>query len=261
MMTRTIQPGQKEGSIAGRLAVDFKGGALRRSLLPLGCRVTSLSNWTAPHDMTSRAPIRLCLGAALAVLLATAPACGQRNLIPEPRPARPNTHVVTHIAQNAPPEREEHLERWMQSHSRMSLAEQQRALQNEPGFRDLPPQVQQNRLNTLARLYNMNPQQRSRILDRTEALERLAPVQRQQWRDAVQRLNMLPPPRKHMLAGAIIELRELPPEEREMVLTSPTYVAQFSPEERQTLRTLLLAEPYPALRPPSRPAYPPPPVP
>jgi hypothetical protein len=212
--------------------------------------------------MTSHAPIRLCLGAALALLLAATPACGQRNLVPDPKPARADTRVVTHIAQNAPPEREEHLERWMQSHSRMSLAEQQRALQNEPGFRDLPSQVQQNRLNTLARLYNMNPQQRSRILDRTEALERLAPVQRQQWRDAVQRLNMLPPPRKHMMADAIIELRELPQEEREMVLNSPTYRAQYTPDERQTLRTLLMAEPYPALRTPRpAPGYPPPPMP
>jgi hypothetical protein len=149
----------------------------------------------------------------------------------------------------------------MQNHSSLSLAEQQRELQNQPGFRELPPQTQRNQLNTLARLYYMNPQQRSRILDRTEALERLAPPQRQQWRDAVQRLNMLPPPRKHMMAGAIIELRELPPEQREEVLESPAYRAQFGTDERQTLRTLLMAEPYPAVRTFTRPPYPPPPVP
>jgi len=263
-MTCTIQPGQKEGPIAGRLAVDFKGDPLQSSIRSLGCRAVLPSQAAASHRMTAHASIRLCLGAALALLLAAAPALAQTRLVPEPgsRPVRPaESDEAPRIAQNGrPPQSEEHLQRWMQSHSNMSLAEQQRALQNLPGFRELPPQVQQNRLNTLARLYYMNPQQRSRILNRTEALERLAPAQREQWREAVQRLNMLPPPRKHMLAGAIIELRELPPEQRQMALNSPSYLAQYTPEERQTLRTLLMAEPYPAVRTPRR-AYPPPPMP
>lgn len=203
--------------------------------------------------MRQYGPIRRGLGAA-ALLLATVSAWGQRNAPPPPAEARPG-RAMERPAQNAAPPREEHLQRWMQSHSGMSLAEQQRALQNETGFRELPPRVQQDRLNTLARLYNMNPQQRNRILDRTEALERMAPAQRQQWRDAVQRLNTLPQPRKRMIAGAILELREMPPEQREAALNSPTYSAQFSPEERQTLRTLLMAEPYPQARSP-QPPYP-----
>lgn len=255
-MTRNFQPGKK-GSISGRPAVDFKGGVLQPSHPPPGCRELSPSDSAEPYKMNRHAPIRLCVAAGFALLLAALPGLAQprKQLPPEPRQQHPDNR------QNQPQsQREEHLERWMQSHAAMSLTDQQHALQNEPGFRELPPQVQQNRLNTLARLYNMNPQQRSRILDRTEALERLAPMQRQQWRDAVQHLNMLPQPRKHMLAGAIIELRELPPEQREAAINSPAYAGQFTPDERQTLRTLMMAEPYPALRTP-RPAYPPPPVP
>jgi len=260
-MTPSIQPGQKEGSVPGGLAVDFRSGVREPSNSSPGSRDLPPSHPTEPHKVSQHVPIRLCLGAAFALLLAGVPLMAQTRLapVPEARPPR-QQRPEPQFAQNPQAEREDHLERWMQNHSHMSLAEQQRALQNEPGFRALPPQVQQNRLNTLARLYYMNPQQRNRILNRTEALERLAPAQREQWRQAVQRLNMLPPPRKHMLAGAIIELRELPPEQRDMVLTSPAYVAQYSPYERDTLRTLLMAEPYPALRTP-RPAYPPPPVP
>lgn len=257
-MTRSIQPGEKQGSATGRLAVDFNGDALRASA-PSGRRNLSPSAFIETHHMIVQAPIRLCLGAAFALLVAVLPAVSQTRLAPVPnsRPTRPEPR----LAQNPPqPRQEEHLQRWMESHSSMSLVEQQRALENEPGFRELPPQIQQNRLNTLARLYNMNPGRRTRILDRAEALERLAPAERQQWRDAVQRLNMLPPPRKHLLASAIIELRELPPERRESVLASSAYQAQFSPYERQTLRTLLMAEPYPALRAP-RPVYPAPPLP
>jgi hypothetical protein len=219
--------------------------------------------------MTCQAPFRLCACAAFAALLAAAPAFAQarKQLAPEAPPQRvqPQDQQPEWRAPAAPPsdelQREGHLQRWMQSHANMSLAEQQRALQNQPGFRDLPPETQRNQLNTLARLYNMNPQQRSRFLDRTEALERLAPVQRQQYRDAVRHWSMLPPPRRHLMAGAVIELRELPPEQREAVLESPAYRAQFSPDERQTLRSVLMGEPYPAVRTYTRPPYPPPPVP
>jgi hypothetical protein len=268
-MTRKTQPGQNEGSKAGRLAVNFKGIVLQ-SFTSEDRRAVPPSDATAPHKkMNSQAPVRLCLGAAFALLLAAAPALAQtrKQLAPDPAPQRVQPREqrpelrAPEGSQNSELQREGHLQRWMQSHANMSLAEQQRELQNQPGFRELPPETQRNQLNTLARLYYMNPQQRSRILDRTEALERLGPGQRQQWRDAVQRLNMLPQPRRHMMAGAIIELRELPPEQRDAVLESPAYRAQFSPDERQTLRTLLMAEPYPAVRTFTRPPYPPPPVP
>lgn len=178
---------------------------------------------------------RSCIAAAALAVATAIPLVAQVEIL------RPREGVL--LAQNGT--QEEHLQRWMQSHSAMSLADQQRALQNEPGFRELPAQVQQNRLNMLARLYNMNPQQRSRILSRTEVLERMAPAQRQQWRDAVQRLNSTPQPRRRMIANAILGLRELPPEQREAMLNSPAYASQFSPDERQTLHTLLTAEPYP----------------
>jgi hypothetical protein len=255
-MTNSIQPGEKQRSASGRLAVNFYRRTFQAGSAP-GCGEGRSTVFRDLHDVIARIPIRLCLGAAFVLLFAVPPAGSQTRLAPVPdqQPVRPQPRMIQ------PPARpEEHLQRWMESHSGMSLAQQQHALQSEPGFRELPPQIQQNRLNTLARLYNMNPRQRTRILDRAEALERLAPPQRQQWRDAVQRLNMLPPPRKHVMAGAIIELRELPPEQRDAVLASPAYQSQFSPYERQTLRTLLMAEPYPPVR-AARPSYPPPPVP
>ena len=57
----------------------------------------------------------------------------------------------------------------MDRHSNLPLAEQQRALENEPGFRDLPPQTQQRMRDRLTQLNNMTPEQRRRILERTEA--------------------------------------------------------------------------------------------
>jgi len=196
-------------------------------------------------------PTRLCLGSALVLLFAAAPALA-RGLKPPPPPpppkaqrsqpnaaARPGANIAAKPAEN-----QEHLQQWMERHSNLSLPEQQRALQNEPGFRDLPPQLQQHELDELARLYNMDPEQRARMLDRNEALERLTPAQRQQWRTAVQQLDALPLPRRRVMTRVILDLREMPPEQRQLTLNSPAFRAQFSDGERTMLSTILTVEPY-----------------
>lgn len=133
----------------------------------------------------------------------------------------------------------------MDNHKALSLPDQQRALQNEPGFRELPPQVQQREINQLARLYNMNPQQRDRTLQRNEILEHMSAPQVQQYRGAVQSFATMPPDRRRLMARAILDLREMPPEERDQVINSPRFGSQFSDGERSTIRTLLTVEPYP----------------
>jgi hypothetical protein len=132
----------------------------------------------------------------------------------------------------------------MERHSNLSLSEQQRALQNEPGFRELPQRLQQYELNELAHLYNMDPQQRARILEHNEALEPLTAAQQKQWRVAVQDLSSIPAPRRHVLLHAIMDLRELPTEQRHQILNSPAFCAQFSDSERTIIGTILTAEPY-----------------
>jgi hypothetical protein len=120
----------------------------------------------------------------------------------------------------------------------------QKALQNEPGFRELPRQVQQYELNEMARLYNMDPQQRARMLDRNEGFERLTPQRRQQYLDAEQQWSVLPPARRRVLSRAFLDLREMPPDQRQLTLNSPAFRAQFSDDERTMLSTLLTVEPY-----------------
>jgi len=132
----------------------------------------------------------------------------------------------------------------MENHKELSLPDQQRALQNEPGFHDLPPQVQQHELNELGRLYTMNPQQRNRLLEGNEALERMTPVQRQQFDSAVGQYKSLPADRKRLVAKAFRDLREMPQGERQQVIDSTAFRGQFSDSERTTLKSLLGFEPY-----------------
>jgi len=199
--------------------------------------------------MKSHLPSRLCLGATFILFVAAAPAFARAlRSAPPPRDqrsdrpraaAQPESNIIARPAQN-----QEHMQQWMDHHSNLSLPEQQRALQNNPGFRELPRQLQQYELNELARLYNMDPQQRSRMLDRNEALERLSLPQRQQYRDSVQQLNAVPLPRRRVIVRAILDLREMPPDQRQQAINSPAFRAQFSDPERSMLSTILTVEPY-----------------
>jgi hypothetical protein len=143
-----------------------------------------------------------------------------------------------------PRRNQEHLAQWMDRHSNLPLPEQQRALENEPGFRELPPQTQQRMRDRLTQLNNMSPEQRRRILDRTEAMERLTLPQRQQVRGAMQQLGSLPEDRRRLVARAFRDLREMPQPQRQAVLDSDRFRGQFSDQERGTLSSLLAVEPY-----------------
>ena len=214
----------------------------------------SVAALKVPHpSMKSHRPFRLSLSAALVLLCAAVPAHArfQKQKNAPPAVVKPNNQQRPVMERPTQPNGEgkraaqnQHLAQWMDNHKGLSLPDQQRALQNEPGFRELPSQVQQRELDQLGRLNAMNPQQRTRILDRNEVLERMSPQQREQWRGAVQQLNGLAMPRRRLMARAILDLREMPPDQRQQIINSQAMRAQFSDSERSTLSTLLTAEPY-----------------
>jgi hypothetical protein len=133
----------------------------------------------------------------------------------------------------------EHLAEWMNQHSGLSLAQQQQALQREPGFRELPPQTQQRELDRLAQLNAMSPQQRDRLIRNNEHLELLTPDQRGQVRGAMQQLGALPPDQRRVVARNFRELRDLPPEQRASAMSR----MPLNDAQRATLGNLLRVEP------------------
>jgi hypothetical protein len=139
---------------------------------------------------------------------------------------------------------QEHLSQWMDRHSNLPLAEQQRALENEPGFRDLPAETQQRFRDRIAQLNNMQPEQRRRMLEHAEAMEQLSPPQREQVRAASQVYRAMAPDRRRMVARAFRDLREMPPPQRQVIMGSEGFRGQFSDQERNTLSNLLAVEPY-----------------
>ena len=191
-------------------------------------------------------PIRFCLGAAFVLLFAVAPALARGpkppSPLPQPAPRASRSEPARPAAR--PAQNQEHIPQWMASHSNLPLAEQQRALEDLPGFHELPPQTQQHYRDQLARFNSMNSQQRARMLERNEALEHMTPPQRQQWNSAMQQLSTLSAPRRQVVVRAILDLREMPPNQRQSTLNSPAFRDQFSGSEFSMLSTILTAEPY-----------------
>ncbi len=141
------------------------------------------------------------------------------------------------------PPRGAHLGQWIQQHGSLSPQQQQHALENEPGFNQLPAQTQQRMMQRLNRLNSMPEQQRERVISRTEAMERMTPQQRGNVRSAMGQLGALPQDRRRAVSRSFRELRAMPPQERDSLLVSPEYRQQFSNEERNTLVNLLSVSP------------------
>jgi Protein of unknown function (DUF3106) len=200
--------------------------------------------------MTFKLHLRRIVPPAFAALLlsaATATVVAQPASMRRAQTGRPAMNAPRPgpgVKQGGPKGNQEHLPQWMERHSNLSPVEQQRALENEPGFRDLPPQTQQRMRERLTQLNNMTPEQRRRTLEHTEAMERLTPSQREQFRGTMQQYSGLPEDRRRLVARAFRDLREMPPPQRQAILNSDHFHREFSDQERNTLSGLLAVEPY-----------------
>jgi hypothetical protein len=196
------------------------------------------------NDMPLLNTIRRALTPVLAALVFTSFADAQpAQKGGGPRLNAPHANVP-HAPSNHPGQNQEHLAQWMDRHSSLPLDQQQKALENEPGFRDLPSETQQRMRDRLTQLNNMPPEQRRRLLERNEAMANLSVPQRQQIRGAMQQFSSLPQDRRRLVARAFRDLREMPEPQRQAILNSDRFRGQFSDQERSTLSNLLAVEPY-----------------
>jgi hypothetical protein len=118
-------------------------------------------------------------------------------------------------AQTHPPgQGQGHSGDWLRPYKGLSPSEQQRALQNDPGFRRLSPERQQMLQQRLQHFSSLPPQEQQRMLRRMETWEHLTPGQKQAVRD----------------------LRSMPPQQREQIIDSNRFRGMFSPQERDIMR-------------------------
>jgi Protein of unknown function (DUF3106) len=125
---------------------------------------------------------------------------------------------------------------WLRRYQNLSPAERERVLQNDPGFRRLPPERQQLLRRRLERFSSLPPEQQERVINRMETWEHLTPAQKAEARDLFGQMQQLTPQRRRMLRAAVRDLSAMPPDQRERVIDSPRFRSMFSPMERDIMR-------------------------
>jgi len=153
----------------------------------------------------------------------------QRHPAPAYQPPRPGQP-------QARPQQTGHAGDWLRRYKDLPPAEQERALQNDPGFRRLPPARQQQLRQRLQHFSSLPPQQQLRMLNRMETWEHLTPEQKQQARQIFGQIKQLPPERQRAVTTAIHDLRAMTPGQRERVIDSERFKGVFSVQEREMMR-------------------------
>lgn len=136
-----------------------------------------------------------------------------------------------------------HRGEWLRKNKDLPPQEQEKALRNDPAFKQLPPERQERLVERLRDFNSRPPEQRQRILDRMEAFEHLPQSQRQQVRSLYGQMRELPDDRRVAVRQAVRQLSGMSPAERERMLNSPQFQRRFSPQEQNLVRGLAQLEP------------------
>jgi hypothetical protein len=183
-------------------------------------RANLMTGWMATV-MLSAATVALSLSPCLAQGSNFRPVQG--------RPAAPNQNHQQREGQA-------HAGDWLRRYKGLSPGEQDRALQNDPGFRRMSPEQQQRLRQRLHYFSSLPPREQQRIVDNMDRWAHLTPQQKEQARAVFGRMQQLPPERRRMVRTAIRDLSAMPPEQREQIIDSPRFKKMFSPEERDIMR-------------------------
>jgi phage-related protein len=125
---------------------------------------------------------------------------------------------------------------WLRRHEDEPVDKQLKALENDPTFKQLTPDGQQQFRNRLNRFNSLPPQQRDRMLNNLDIIEHLTPQQEQRVRGMFGDFRQLPEGRRRDLTSALRQLQEMSPEDRQRTIDSEEYRRNYSDKERDLLR-------------------------
>lgn len=127
---------------------------------------------------------------------------------------------------------------WLRAHKDLPIDQQEKALENDAGYKGLSPQRQAELKERLRKFNSLPPDQKEKALRNMEYWEKLTPAQREQIRAAHQHMQTLPPERKTMVRKALRNLRKMSPGERAQEFASNEFRTTFSDQEQTILKNL-----------------------
>ena len=130
-------------------------------------------------------------------------------------------------------------QRWIRKLQDMSPAEQERFLENNQRFRNLPPGRQAEIRARLKQWNSLTPEQKQTLIRRARILERMSPDERREIRQVIlPEWRQLPPDRRQVVREKLRQLQGLDDSEREKRLKDPAFEKGLSPKERNLIAQL-----------------------
>lgn len=128
---------------------------------------------------------------------------------------------------------------WLDRLHQMSPQDQERFMNNNQRFRNLPPERQAEIRERLRRWNNMPPGQQEEMRRRQRVLEALSPEERRRVREEIlPRWQQLPPGRRQPIMRRLRALNGMTDEQREARLKDDAFLSGLSTEDREMLREL-----------------------
>ena len=127
---------------------------------------------------------------------------------------------------------------WFEDLAKMSPEDRKRALEENPHFRDLPPQRQESVRRRLEDFSSISPERRARMKEHWEVMNSLSPEGREKIREVFPRWRSLPEDRQKEIREEFRSLRAKTAAERERRFGDPEFQKTFSPVEQQLLKDL-----------------------
>lgn len=144
------------------------------------------------------------------------------------RPGQPNLRGLAGL----PP-------KWVENLREMPPEEQERFLQNNRVFQNLPPLRRAQLRKNLENWNKLSPDQRDGIRDREQILERMTPAQRLYLRDTLlPKWQEMPQDRRKLINGRLHILQQMGPGPQHAALADPKFMQGLSPDEQSMLRGL-----------------------
>jgi DNA-directed RNA polymerase subunit F len=129
---------------------------------------------------------------------------------------------------------------WLERLHQMSPQDQERFMNNNQRFRNLPPERQTEIRERLRRWNAMTPEQRRRITDIDRNLRNLPPEERQRLREEViPKLQQMDPLRRQAIMRRVHALEGMSEEERAARLKDETFLQGLSAEEKAMLHDVV----------------------
>jgi hypothetical protein len=142
------------------------------------------------------------------------------------------TNTKQHSMSNLPP-------KWAENLRDRSPEEQERFMQNNERFKNLPPAQQAQIRQKLKEWNNLSPTERNAMRDRQETWQRMSPEQRTYvQRSLLPKWQAMSADRKALVTGRLHTLQQMNPDQRAAALNDPRFMQGLSPDEQSVLRGL-----------------------